>query len=488
MDNLAFAPQHNMVAYLEKTKSNVDFYKIVDFLTSSSIHHALTIYATVDGKTIVITESSVRRYLLFTDDNGITCLTNAQIFENFPLIGYEGSSLERQETMGGVTAQIRFESEPIQSSDPPLLTSNTVKSREDRMEHAIELMDPVTQTRYDSPLSGGQTPGSDEGNMTLKELTDLCTILSEKILHLENVKTAQEKEIASLKKRGRKNLKSQQKFQDIDDLVDEEVIVKDNSSGEKGGSTAKTVSTARPEVSTAEPKTPPTTTTLFYDEDVTIADTLSRSFEEIRKLYTKKQKWVDAFVPIGSEENEKRFRSRKKRAAGSSSKQKSPKKKKKVNDQEFIDTDKELRKWLKVVPDDDKAINYETLDDKSPIVDFLDRQDVLDLHKIVMERFPANDPEGYDLILWGDLKILMESNEDDEIWRNQKDWKLLSWKLYETCKVHTLMLDDSLASINMFVEKRYPLTKEILEKMLSWRLEAETKSTLALDLIKFIKL
>nr|GEY96059.1 hypothetical protein [Tanacetum cinerariifolium] len=47
--------------------------------------------------------------------------------------------------------------------------------------------------------------------------------------------------------------------------------------------------------------------------------------------------------------------------------------------------------------------------------------------------------------------------------------------MYETCGVHTIMLDDSSESINMFVEKRYPLTKEILEKMLSSRLEAETE-------------
>nr|GEZ28283.1 hypothetical protein [Tanacetum cinerariifolium] len=148
--------------------------------------------------------------------------------------------------------------------------------------------------------------------------------------------------------------------------------------------------------------------------EFTHAQLKSRSFKEIQKLYTKEQKWIDAFV--------------------------------------LIDSDKELRKWLKVVPDDDKAINYETLDVKSLIVDYesqelgtieaggvhvykltrldgsyrhfstfsrmlevLDRQDVLDLHMIVTERFPANDPEGYDLILWGDLKTLMESSEDDEI-------------------------------------------------------------------------
>nr|GEU52419.1 putative reverse transcriptase domain-containing protein [Tanacetum cinerariifolium] len=189
----------------------------------------------------------------------------------------------------------------------------------------------------------------------------------------------------------------------------------------------------------------------------------------------------------GSKEDKKRIRSRKKRPTHSSLKHKSPKKQK-MNDQDSKDIDKEHRKCLTVVSDDDKAIDYETLDVKSLIVDFLDRQDVLNLHKIIIERFSANDPEGYDLILWGDLKTLVKSSKDDEIWRDQQDWKLLSWKLYETYGIHTLMLDDSSVSIYIFVEKRYPLTKEILEKMLSLRLEAKTESTLALDRIKFIKL
>nr|GFA95666.1 hypothetical protein [Tanacetum cinerariifolium] len=77
----------------------------------------------------------------------------------------------------------------------------TVGSREDMMEHDIELTNPVPQTSHDSPLSGGHTPGKDEGSMTLKELTDLCTTLLQKVLDLENVKTAQAKGIANLKKR-----------------------------------------------------------------------------------------------------------------------------------------------------------------------------------------------------------------------------------------------------------------------------------------------
>ncbi|GKD59118.1 hypothetical protein Tco_1296627 [Tanacetum coccineum] len=49
------------------------------------------------------------------------------------------------------------------------------------------------------------------------------------------------------------------------------------------------------------------------------------------------------------------------------------------------------------------------------------RQDVLELYILVKERFQTASPEGYDLLLWGDLKTLIESNEEDEIWRNQQD-------------------------------------------------------------------
>ncbi|GKE32268.1 putative ribonuclease H-like domain-containing protein [Tanacetum coccineum] len=88
--DLAFVKQHNMVAYLEKTKENADFHQILDFLTSSSINFSLTvsptiyasyieqfwntaclktinsekqIHANVDGKVVVVSESSERRNL-----------------------------------------------------------------------------------------------------------------------------------------------------------------------------------------------------------------------------------------------------------------------------------------------------------------------------------------------------------------------------------------------------------------------------------------
>ncbi|GJU22905.1 hypothetical protein Tco_1156247 [Tanacetum coccineum] len=114
MADLEFINQHNMVACLEKIGGNSDFHEIVDFLTSSLIHHALivspTIYisyieqfwnttsfqtvndekqihATVDSKAVVITDSSIRSSLLLHDADGTACLTNEPIFQNLALMG-----------------------------------------------------------------------------------------------------------------------------------------------------------------------------------------------------------------------------------------------------------------------------------------------------------------------------------------------------------------------------------------------------------------
>nr|GEU34333.1 hypothetical protein [Tanacetum cinerariifolium] len=71
------------------TARNVEFHQIVDFFTTSSIHYALTqIHATIDGKTVVISESSVRSDLHFNDEDSITCLSNDAIFVNLALMGF----------------------------------------------------------------------------------------------------------------------------------------------------------------------------------------------------------------------------------------------------------------------------------------------------------------------------------------------------------------------------------------------------------------
>ncbi|GJY26696.1 putative retrotransposon ty1-copia subclass protein, partial [Tanacetum coccineum] len=52
--------------------------------------------------------------------------------------------------------------------------------------------------------------------------------------------------------------------------------------------------------------------------------------------------------------------------------------------------------------------------------------------------------------------------------------------------VHTLMTDEGLV-VRMLTEKKYPLQKEIVVQMLKLKLESEEESTMALELIRFIK-
>ncbi|GJX57373.1 hypothetical protein Tco_0287270 [Tanacetum coccineum] len=56
---------------------------------------------------------------------------------------------------------------------------------------------------------------------------------------------------------------------------------------------------------------------------------------------------------------------------------------------------------------------------------------------------------------------------------NQMDWTLISLVYcLKVVSLHTLLMDGTLTSFNMLVEKRYPLIKEMLQKMLNWKLEA----------------
>nr|GEV14653.1 putative reverse transcriptase domain-containing protein [Tanacetum cinerariifolium] len=233
-----------------KSDDNTEFHQIVDFLSSCSITYALTvsptiyasyikqfwniassktvnfanqIHAIVDAKAVVISESLVRSDLLFDDKNGITCLTNDEIYENLALMGYEplstkltfkkGCSPKRQETMGSTSAQTRSERVLAQPNEPPLTEVHTSRSGEGRLEENIQLTD-IVPTRHDLPLTGGYTPGSDEGRITLAELMETCITLSNSVTQLENelstTKVVYNKPFITLTNRV-KNLESQLK-------------------------------------------------------------------------------------------------------------------------------------------------------------------------------------------------------------------------------------------------------------------------------------
>ncbi|GJT42613.1 putative ribonuclease H-like domain-containing protein [Tanacetum coccineum] len=105
---------------------------------------------------------------------------------------------------------------------------------------------------------------------------------------------------------------------------------------------------------------------------------------------------------------------------------------------------------------------------------------------LVKETYSASRPEGYDLMLWGDLHTLFEPDEEDEIWKNQQEYNLISWRLCDFCGIHILLMQNRIA-IHMLTEKKYPLSQEMITKMLNKRLEVDHESTQAYELLKFIR-
>ncbi|GJR75753.1 hypothetical protein Tco_0088118 [Tanacetum coccineum] len=128
---------------------------------------------------------------------------------------------------------------------------------------------------------------------------------------------------------------------------------------------------------------------------------------------------------------------------------------------------------------DGSSKNYKVL---SEMLEDFDRQDVEELYRLVKERYSASRPEGYDLMLWGDLHTLFEPDEEDEIWKNQHEYNVISWSLYDFCGIHILLMQNGIA-IHMLTEKKYPLSQEMISKMLKKKLEVDHESSQAFELL-----
>ncbi|GKA87898.1 hypothetical protein Tco_0809662 [Tanacetum coccineum] len=139
--------------------------------------------------------------------------------------------------------------------------------------------------------------------------------------------------------------------------------------------------------------------------------------------------------------------------------------------------------YYQVFRGDGSSKNYKVL---SEMLEDFDRQDVEELYRLVKERYSTSRPEGYDLMLWGDLHTLFEPDEDDEIWKNQHEYNVISWSLYDFCGIHILLMQNGIA-IHMLTEKKYPLSQEMISKMLKKKLEVDHESSQAFELLRFIR-
>ncbi|GJR77583.1 retrovirus-related pol polyprotein from transposon TNT 1-94 [Tanacetum coccineum] len=599
-------------------EENVEFHQIVNILITSSIHYALTvsptiyasyieqfwntanskivndvkqIHATVDGKTIIILESSVRSNLHFNDEDGITCLTNTALFENQQIPVTELSSPQNTQSPRQALqkdTQLPHTSVPI----PNVADEAVFKERDDRVVRAT-----TTAASLDAAHTSGNINKIQSTTMSNDPFSqEISSGDRPRVLALEQSKIAQHLVINKLQKKvkrlekalrartpGMKLFKIDSDFDVLDNAM--EII--------EGGSTAEQITTAWDifntasiNVSAAGPSTS-TAGDIFEDEMTTIADTLvairsarprktlivihnveeeprkatpvpivqsqdngkgkmvepepttknprkaqiqmdeelaqrlfeeeqaqfereqrivdeharflvetiaarkklfaaqraveignrpptktqlrnqmitylkhmgkythnqlkSKSFEEIQKLYKKEQQWINDFVPM-SDDSEKKVDNSSKQA-------KSSKKRPRAEH-------------------DEESVN-EMLDD-------FDRQDVMDLHILVKERYDTTSPEGYDLLLWGDLKTLFEPCEEDENYIRKffralhPKWRAKVSAIKESKDLTSLSLDELIGNLNvheMIIKKDSEIVKAKVERK-SLALKAKKESS-----------
>ncbi|GKA75321.1 hypothetical protein Tco_0781699 [Tanacetum coccineum] len=128
------------------------------------------------------------------------------------------------------------------------------------------------------------------------------------------------------------------------------------------------------------------------------------------------------------------------------------------------------------------------------ILHLVTRADLMTIYGRVMTFYQDKKAVGIGLVLWGDLKVLMDSpevNDGCDVWKNQQTWKIQSWKLYSYSGVHVLETVGGLV-VHMFVDKKYPLSVNLIEQMLDQKLEicqdtVGNELTTAVQLIAFLK-
>ncbi|GKE20570.1 hypothetical protein Tco_1432082 [Tanacetum coccineum] len=153
--------------------------------------------ALMDGKNIIITEATVRRDLQLEDANGIDCLPNAIIFEQLTLMGFVQVFFNNQ--LEGMATHNRIYIAPSHTKKIFANMRRQGKYFSGRVTPLFPTM--VVQAQEEM---GEDEAVTEEPSMKLKELMDFCTKLQQRVLDLENTKTAQAQEITSLKKRVKK--------------------------------------------------------------------------------------------------------------------------------------------------------------------------------------------------------------------------------------------------------------------------------------------
>ncbi|GKB01498.1 hypothetical protein Tco_0829542 [Tanacetum coccineum] len=178
------------------------------------VNGEVQVQALVDGKKVIITETSVRRALQLKDVEGVECLPNATIFEQLTLMGTMASAVICLATnqkfnffkyifdnmVKNLEGRVKFLMYPREEEKKKQPRRKQRKDTE--VPQPSSSTEPITDevaneehvpTHSSDPLLSG------EDRLKLNALMKLSINLSQRVLDLENTKTSQAAEITKLK-------------------------------------------------------------------------------------------------------------------------------------------------------------------------------------------------------------------------------------------------------------------------------------------------
>ncbi|GJR85779.1 ribonuclease H-like domain-containing protein [Tanacetum coccineum] len=229
MANLKYSDKHNMVAFLKKPNESVGFTEVVDFLKGTSLRYALThnptiydslvkqfwqtatvrtlangtqqLVASIDSKEYTITEASFKSKLQLADATVMHNLSDAEIYHGLATLGgyardiiplllamLAWEAMDQGEGSAQPAEPHHTPVDPISSTSQPPIPSPPHPSPPPHSPlqsppHSPPHFSPPRS--YEAPLPEGNTSGSAEDSMQLKELMVLVPTLVTRINSLE---------------------------------------------------------------------------------------------------------------------------------------------------------------------------------------------------------------------------------------------------------------------------------------------------------------
>nr|GEU50200.1 hypothetical protein [Tanacetum cinerariifolium] len=472
----------------------------------------------INGKKRIITEASIKRDLQLADEEGVDCLLNSTIFEQLALMrvgkGFSGRVTPLFPTMVVQSELSKDKAVHNELGNCLVRAATTASSLEAEQDSGN-----INKTQSKVTPNESNSQGTNLGGCPRCKETMEDTTAQIRVLELEKTNTSQHNEIASLKKRVKKLEKKNRsrthklkrlykgKIEVID--VDEDItIVNDQDDDDTymfdvNVLALKALKTSKPKVKGLIIQDPGESTTTTISSQRSQDKGKGIMIEELVK--TKKKDLIRL-----DEEATKRFQAqeqkelsdvekatlfqqllekRKKHFAAKKVEEKRNKPPTKAQQRKIMCTYLKNIEGYKL--NNLKLKEFDSIKETfgkafrrvNTFVDYKTKENLEDLYKLVKARYGSTRPmENMDLLLWGDLKTMFEPHVEDELWKKKQGYKVLEWKLYDFCGLHTLRMLSM--QIYMLVEKTYPITPPTLSKMLEKKLQINYEREMALEIRK----